>query len=231
MIELLLLLLPAVFWLAVAIPFGTPGPGRGTRALKAFFFGMVAFPLAFFTQHLVLQGRYVSELPFIAGILMVMFVVGPSEELWKAIVVRLGFAKKTGFPSEGEALMAGMAAAVGYTIIEHAFVRHGVPVFILAIKATFGVALHALSSPLWSLRMAGVEGRIHEWSWIRGALVAALAHGVYDAGAFMPSWSESPIWIALFVQVTIVLALLQLFFMRMPPRSKPLDENAVKPGN
>ena len=46
MIELALLLLPTALWLMVAIPFGMPGRDRWHRALAAFFWGVLAFPLA-----------------------------------------------------------------------------------------------------------------------------------------------------------------------------------------
>lgn len=198
-----LLLLPAFFWLGVAVWQAAGAPDSTRRALAIFAWGALGFPLAFGLQWLVLHGSTLDDLPTWLGTLAVLGLVGPSEEVFKAAIARYRFAGPRGFETSGEARMAGFAAAAGYTFLEHfgRFVTGHTPLPVLVFKATLGSTLHALASTIWS------PGLLPGGAWFERALAAGVVHGIYNLGAFLPDWTDQPQWLGLAVQAAVVVLL------------------------
>ncbi|MBI3893253.1 MAG: PrsW family intramembrane metalloprotease [Candidatus Wallbacteria bacterium] len=180
---------------------------------------MLGFPLAFALQALVLHGENLEDLPQWLGIAAVFLVVGPSEEIFKALLTRWRAGGTEGFASPAEARMAGLAAAAGYTFLEHfgRFTTGGAPMHVLIMKATLGTSLHALASTIWGPALAG-------GAWLERAFLAGLVHGAYDAGAFLPAWSDAPQSWGIAAQVGVVVLLIPRLLARQPAKAPESPE-------
>lgn len=259
----ILLLAPAAAGLALAAAADPADPERHRRALRAFAWGMAAFPVALAVQLILLGGYGPAALPLPLGLLAVFAVVGPSEEILKAAAatrLRPGLSRTDppaagpgesapsldpgpstldprpslssarepdrGFASPRAALLAGLGAASGYPFLEHfgRFTNPETPLFVMAGKATLGVALHLLLVPIWSQGMVSVSSESPRAAWLPGAVRAGLVHGLYNALSFLPAWTGAPLGLAYMFQ-SIVVGLLTLRFVRawsgLPPPAAP----------
>jgi RsiW-degrading membrane proteinase PrsW (M82 family) len=213
----LFLLAPSVFWLAVALRVAAVGTGFAPVLLRAFGWGMLAFPLSLLTQTLVLQGRDLTTLGLPLGSLAVLVLVGPTEEFWKAALVAWRCRPAPEFTGPRAALACGLAAAAGYAFFEHLFrfLNPATPVWLMTGKAVLGVTMHTLVSALWAGRMAGPAGRLPGWGWLAGVALAGVVHGVYNVTSFLPAWLGSPLWLTWVLQASVDAALLAAFVRRL----------------
>lgn len=219
----LFLVAPSVLWLAVALLVAARGAGFAGRLLRAFGWGMLAFPLALLTQYLVLQGRDLTTLGLPLGMAAVLTLVGPTEEFWKAAMVRWRCRPAPEFTGPRAALACGLAAAAGYAFFEHLFrfLNPETPVWLMTAKAVLGVTMHALVSALWAARLAPPASGAAGSGWLAGVALAGVVHGAYNVASFLPAWLGTPFWLTWALQATVDGLLLASFARRLS--GLPLD--------
>lgn len=155
---------------------------------------------------LLVEGRLdpvINALPVVGTAASLLLIVGPVEELVKWAAVRLYAYERSGFQTALDGAVYGATAGLGFAAIESAeyiarAAEHasatGEPVLIMAFAGAIGrllpVPLHVLLTALsgYYLGLAKANQASYTPIVVKGLLIAALLHGLFDTLAtYLPS--------------------------------------------
>ena len=140
-----------------------------------------------------------------------LLVVGPIEEALKLAAVLIALQGTLRFTRQSSGLVYMVAGAMGFAAVENvAYVsQYGIGVGLL--RTVTAVPAHALHSALMGLALGRIRAedtprgawRLLAFSW----LLAALAHGIYDAGLSAPASLRGLVALLLLAEFALVAAL------------------------
>lgn len=204
-------------WFVIAIAFGGVWTYAFYRADEhdrepwwligvALLAGAGSMWLALWMEDRLLPNGIGEDATLKARLLAVFLVAGPVEEFCKFLAIFLFVWPWSYFNEPMDGIVYAVIAAAGFATAENFYFMHDAPKEIL-VRGPIGVAVHILFSAFWGAALAHAHLLKNRWHQFRvillGLVVAAIAHGLFDAIVFTGQ-REISLWQARAAQITLV---------------------------
>ena len=125
---------------------------------------------------------FAEELPFLPSFLLMMFVVGPVEELCKFGAVRLGAYRSLYFDEPLDGLVYASVASLGFASLENLYyvIEYGLEVML--VRAPLSTLGHLVFGSIWGYALGQhyASGRQRGWLLVGSLALAAAVHGTFN---------------------------------------------------
>jgi RsiW-degrading membrane proteinase PrsW (M82 family) len=196
---LLVPIVPGLLWMWIVYRTDRYEPEPKRLVLGTFVLGVLAIVPAFFVERLVdhfspfldaLDRPGAAPDPLVAAAACFL-VIGPCEELFKFLAVRLFIYRHSEFDEPLDGIVYSAAAALGFASLENVFYVvdfHHLTIAwqLLTVRSLLALPGHVIFAATWgyALGRKKFDAHYHVWPRLGGA---ALLHGLYDFLLALPS--------------------------------------------
>ncbi len=144
----------------------------------------------------------------LSHILVLLFIVGPVEELLKLLVVYFYAYRRQEFDESLDGVIYSATAALGFAAIENVvYLAQNDPMLVL-LRGPLSNPGHALFSAVWGLSLSKAKAAPNLAGErlpiiARGLLLASLLHALFDILLVAAAWSKNMIFFALLIGVMV----------------------------
>lgn len=177
---LILGLVPGVAWLLYFFYKGRTRSRSFANTLRVFLWACVCTLPTGVIEHVTGAGLIQDTMLRSAGVSF--FLIGPIEEGFKLLVVWMAIYRSQDFRQPIDGIFYAATAALGFASIENAIYLGQMGPGVIVSRVLFATPAHVLFSSMWgySLGLARFKRQGELWLVLRGFLLAALLHGLYN---------------------------------------------------